>query len=577
MALLAQARRWPVWSVRADPAVVVTAGVGLLLAFLALYPTAMLFYGSVSSAPLGLAGRLTLTHYRTAYGDPETYRLVGNSFLFAGGAAVLSLALAGLLAWITIRTDAPGRGLVELVALVPNVLPPLLISTSWALLLSPRIGLINLALLQPLGLPPFNVYSMPGMIFVEGLILTPLAYLIISAALRSMDPALEEAARIAGSSPLAAARRVTTPMIRPALLAAGLLNFVRAVESFDTPAILAVPARIEVFTTKIFREALSAYPPNHNLAATYAMTLLVVTMTLVYVYRRLTARTEQFVTISGRGYRSHVTGLGPWRYPASAGAVLLLSLIVLLPFGVLLLTSLLPFYHVPTRETIGLLTLKHYAFLLDSDRVARALRISVILAVVGATVGMLLATIVAYLTVRTRVAGRGVLEALTFIPLAFPGTALAIGLLWGYVRLPVPIYATAGILLIAYVTRFLPFGLRAMTSTMVQVHTELEEASRVCGAGITHTFRRILFPLLGPGFMAGWAILATIFMREFSTSLFLYTPRSEPVGPLLYHLWIDGLQGRMAALGVVVSLASVLLVVAARRVVGRAAPPSSRG
>jgi iron(III) transport system permease protein len=179
---------------------------------------------------------------------------------------------------------------------------------------------------------------------------------------------------------------------------------------------------------------------------------------------------------------------------------------------------------------------------------------------------MLLASAVAYLTVRGRLVGRGALEALTFIPWAFPGTALAIGLLWGYARLPIPIYATVWILLIAYITRFMPYGLRTMTSTMVQIHTELEEASRVSGAGVLHTFQRILFPLLRPGFMAGWAILATIFIREFSTSLFLYTPRSEPVGPLLYHLWLDGLQGRMAALGVVVSLASVILVAAARRV-----------
>lgn len=551
---------------RLDPATTTAAGIGLLLAFLALYPTAMLFYGSVSDAPLGVAGHFTFQHYRTAYGDPETYRLIANSFLFAGGAAALSLLLAGVLAWITVRTDAPGRTLFELVALVPNVLPPLLTATAWVLLLSPRIGLINVAVMLPLGLPPFNVYSMPGMIFVEGLILTPLAFLIISASLRSMDPSLEEAARIAGSHPLQAARRITTPMIRPALLAAGLLNFVRAIESFDTPAIIAVPARIEVFTTKIAREALTAFPPNHNLAATYAMSLLVLTMVLVYVYRRLTARSERFVTIAGRAYRPHAIALGRWRLAGSAGAVLILSLIVLLPFCMLLLASLLPFYSIPTRETLGLLTVKHYAFLLDNNRVVRALRISVMLASVGATAGMLLASAVAYLTVRTKVPGRGLLEILTFIPWAFPGTALAIGLLWGYVRLPIPIYATVWILLIAYITRFLPYGLRTMTSTMVQVHADLEEASRICGAGVLRTFRQILFPLMRPGFMAGWAILATIFIREFSTSLFLYTPRSEPVGPLLYHLWVDGQQGRMAALGVVVSIASVALVAFARRI-----------
>ncbi len=560
----AQARRIAAWTLQVDPAVFLTLAAALVLGFLALYPTVMLFVGSFSDAPLGVAGRFTLANYVRAYGDPQTYRLIGTSFVFAAGSSALSLGLAGLLAWITVRTNAPGRSLFELVALVPNVLPPLLIATSWVLLLSPRIGLVNV-LLQHVGLPVLNVYSMPGMIFVEALILSPLSFLIIASALRSMDPSLEESARISGSTSLQTARRITAPLILPATLAAGILNFVRAMESFDTPAIIALPARIEVLTTRIFREALAGYPPNHNLAATYAMSLLAIAVLFVYVYRRLTSRTERFATITGRGYRPYTIDLGVWRYAASAVAVLILGLIVLLPLGMLLLTSLLPFYEVPTRETLGLLTLKHYAFLWESARVARALQISTMLAVGGATLAMILAAVVAYLTVRTKVAGRGALEVLTFIPLAFPGTALAIGLLWGYVRLPVPIYATVWILLIAYITRFLPFGLRAMTSTMIQVQTELEEASRVCGAGLTYTFRRVLLPLLRPGFIAGWAILATIFIREFSTSLFLYTPRSEPVGPLLYHLWIDGQQGRMAALGVVVSLASLLLVAAARR------------
>ncbi len=561
----AQTRRLTTWSLQLDPVVIMALVAGAILAFLALYPTVMLFVGSFSDAPLGVAGRFTLANYVRAYGDPHTYRLIGTSFVFATGASLFSVALAGLLAWITVRTNAPGRGLFELVALAPNVLPPLLIATSWVLLLSPRIGLVNV-LLQRVGLPVLNVYSMPGMIFVEGLIIAPLAFLIIASALRSMDPSLEESARIAGSTSLQTARRITAPLVLPATLAAGLLNFVRAIESFDTPAIIALPARIDVLTTKIFREALADFPPNHNLAAAYSMSLLAITVFFVYAYQRITARRERFTTITGRGYRPQTIDLGGWRYAASAAALFILSLIVLLPLGVLFLTSLLPYYSVPTRETLGLLTLKHYSFLAQSDRVGRALKISVTLAVVGATLAMILAAVVAYITVRTRVVGRAALEVLTFIPLAFPGTALAIGLLWGYVRLPIHIYATIWILLIAYVTRFLPFGLRAMTSTMVQVQTELEEASRVCGAGLAHTFRRILLPLLRPGFIAGWAILATIFMREFSTSLFLYTPRSEPVGPLLYHLWIDGQQGRMAALGVVVSVASLVLVAVVRRV-----------
>ncbi len=543
-------------------------GVGLLLAFLTLYPTAMLFYGSLSDAPVGTLGRLTLAHYRAAYTDPATYRLMWNSFVFGAGTAALSVLFGLVLAWITVRTNAPGRALFELVALAPNVLPPLLVATSWTLVLSPRIGLLNVALLRPLGFPPLNVYSLGGMIFVEALVTTPLAFLIIAAALRAMDPALEEAARLAGSGTMDAARRVTVPLVVPAVLAAATLNFVRAIESFDVPAVIALPAGIEVFSTKVFREALAAFPPNHNLAATYSVSQLAIAVAFVILYRRITGISERYATITGRGYRPHLIDLGPWRYVASAVALLVLGMLVLVPFLVLLYVSLIPFYEIPSWDVLGRLTLRHYAFLLESDRVARALRVSLALALGGATVAMLLASLVAYFAVRRRTALSGLLEALSFVPWAFPGTALAIGLLWAYVQIPLPIYGTVWILLIGYVTRFLPYGLRSMTATMVQVHRELEESSRVCGAGFVRTFRRVLLPLLRPGFLAGWAILFTIYVREFSTSVFLYTPRAEPIGPLLYHLWQDAQPGRMAALGVVVSALCVVVVGLTRKWVG---------
>jgi iron(III) transport system permease protein len=178
---------------------------------------------------------------------------------------------------------------------------------------------------------------------------------------------------------------------------------------------------------------------------------------------------------------------------------------------------------------------------------------------------MLLAAVTSYITVKTKAAGRGIIEALTFIPWAFPGTALALGLLWTYVYIPLPIYGTIWILMIGYITRFLPYGLRAMTSTIVQIHNELEDASKACGAGVVATFRRILLPLLRPGFVAGWIILATIYLREFSTSVFLYSPGSEPIGPLLYHFYVDGNYGPMCSLAILVSVVSVTLVVLARR------------
>ena len=317
-----------------------------------------------------------------------------------------------------------------------------------------------------------------------------------------------------------------------------MLNFVRAIESFDTPAIIALPARIEVFTTKIYREAIGAFPPNQNLAATYAVSLLLITMLFVYFYRGLTKRSERYVTVTGRGYRPTIIDLGKWRYLASAVAGVILIMIVVLPFLVMIYVSFITYVHVPGVKTWELLTLDNYVGNLSDTRTYRALQNSLLLAIGGATLCMLLATLTAWVTTKTKTAGRGVIEALTFIPWAFPGTALAIGLLWTYVYVPLPIYGTLWILLIAYITRFLPYGLRTMTSTIVQLHDDLPQASMVCGAGFLATFRRILLPLLRPGFLAGWIILATIYLREFSTSVFLYSPGAEPLGPLLYHFYV---------------------------------------
>ncbi len=567
-AVLARIRDWPLRTVRQNPQTLVVILVGILITYLSLSPTLMLFYGSFMSAPLGLPGHFTLSHYLAAYSDPLTYRLLVNSFIFAIGSSVLSTILGGILAWIAVRTNAPFRRFFELTAIIPNIFPPVMLAVSWTVLLSPRVGLLNLILINVFELQtaPLNVYSMWGMIYVEGLVTVPLAFLIISASLYSMDPSLEESARVAGSGNMQIAWRITLPIIRPAVLAAATLNFVRAIESFDTPAIIALPARIEVFTTKIYRETIGAFPPNHNLAATYAVSLLAITMLFVFLYRRLTVRSERYVTITGRGYRPIIIDLGKWRYPAAVVAALILFLIVVLPFMVMVYTSLVTYVHVPGKKTWGLLTLEHYGSNLSDTRTYRGLQNSIFLAVTGATLCMLLAAITSYIANKTKVAGRGVIDALTFIPWAFPGTALAIGLLWTYVYIPLPIYGTLWILMIGYITRFLPYGLRSMSSTIVQIHDELEDASKACGAGFLTTFRRVLLPLMRPGFIAGWIILATIYLREFSISVFLYSPGSEPIGPLLYHFYVDGNYGPMCSLAIVVSLVSTVLIVAARRI-----------
>ena len=541
--------------------------VGGIIAFLSLYPTFFLFYGSLTDAPLGVPGKFTLQNYVRAYTDPEAYPLLLNSFIFGIGASGLSIIFALTLAWITIRTNAPYRRVFELTAIVPNILPPILVSISWVMLLNPSNGLINAGLVQVLGIEkgPFNIYSMAGLIFVEGLILTPLAFLIIAAAMKSMDPSLEESAKTLGSNEFGIMRRITFPLLRPAILAAATLNLVRAIESFDTPAIIALPARIEVFTTKIWREALGSFPTNHNLAAAYGVGILGIALVFVYLYRRFTSQVESFSTVTGKGFRPHQIDLGRWRYAASGVALLLLVLLVVLPILVLILVAILPYYHVPTWQTWQNLTLDNFRYVWETARVHKAFMNSLFLALVGATACMVLASLASYITVRSKIAGRSIIEGLVFIPWAFPGTAMALGLLWAYVDFPIPVYATIWIILIAYVTRFLPYGLRAVTSTIIQIHKELEEASIVCGAGFMATFRRVLIPMMRPGVMAGWIILVTIFMREFSATLFLYSPGAEPLGPLLYFLYLDGMRGRVAAIGLVISVISIILIAIAQR------------
>jgi iron(III) transport system permease protein len=550
------------------PANLVFVGLVAIVGFLGLYPSFFLLYGSFTDAPLGVPGHFTLANYVQAYADPQTYKLVLTSFGFAFGASSLSVALSFTLAWITIRTNAPFRKFFELTAIVPNILPTLLIAISWVLLLNPNNGLINIVLVDGLGLKQalFNIYSVPGLIFVEGLILSPLAFLIIAAALKSMDPSLEESARTLGSGEFGVTRRITFPLMRPAILAAGTLNFVRAIESFDAPAIIAIPARIEVFTTKIYREALGSFPTNQNLAAAYGVGILVIALVFVYIYRSLTSQTESFATVTGKGFRPREIDLGPWKYLASAVAFGLLILMVLLPLMVLLLVSLMPYFHVPNRQTWHTLTLDHFRAIIESSRTYRAFANSLFLSVVGATLCILLAALVSYFTVKTKITGRGLLEGLVFVPWAFPGVALAMGLLWAYVDFPIPVYATIWILLIGYVTRFLPYGVRAVSSSVIQIHKELEEASTVSGAGFLSTFRRIIVPLMRPGILAGWIILATIFIHEFSMSIFLYSPGSEPLGPLLYFYYLDAAYGRMAAVGLVISVVCTILIAVALKI-----------
>jgi iron(III) transport system permease protein len=274
----------------------------------------------------------------------------------------------------------------------------------------------------------------------------------------------------------------------------------------------------------------------------------------------MTARVERYATVSGKAFSSRTIELGTWRRSAGAIALLLLIIMALFPLLTLLLISFLPYYFVPTFADLPVMTLKHYRDIINDERILTALWNSLRLAIGGASLCMILATLISYITVKTKIFGREILEALAFIPWAFPGAALAIGLLWASVEVQLQVFTSLWILLIAYISRFLPYGLRATNSTIIQIHKELEEASVTCGAGFAATFRRIVVPLMGRGIAAGWILLVTQLMREFGTSIFLYSPGAEPLGPLIYFLYQDSRYGAVAVLGLLLCAMSIIIV-----------------
>jgi iron(III) transport system permease protein len=543
----------------------------LLVLYLSGVPIVMLIFGSLRNAPVGDPGAaFTIENYTKVYFDSEFYWLFWNSLRFAFGTSLFSFTIGTYFAWLSERTNTPFKKIFIVMALVPFLVPGILETIAWIFLLSPRIGVINRTLMTLLGLEsaPFNIYSMWGMIWVEGLSFYPIVFLLMSAALRSMDPSLEEASMVAGSSAWTTLRRVTLPIMRPAILSVFLIIFIRAIEAFEVPALIGIPAKVPVFTSKIFL-AIHQFPSDFGLAGTYAVSVMLLSIGGILLYQKATQRGERYATITGKGYRPGELDLGRWRYVTFASAMLIFFVAVILPISILLWSSFIPYYGVPSRALFEKLTLDNYRHVLNYPVARIAFKNSFILSIGAATVTMLLTSVIAWITVRTRMRGRGILESITFIPITIPGIVLGVSLIWVYLTLPkfVPfmnIYGTLWILLIAYVTKYLPYGIRAASGTMIQINKELEEASNVCGASWFRTFWRVIIPLLMPGFMAGWIYISVVALRELSTSILLYSQNSTVLSIMAFDLWESGQFTNVAALGVLMVLLMITLVTVAR-------------
>jgi iron(III) transport system permease protein len=553
----------------------------LFVLYLAGVPLVMLLYGSIRSAPIGEPGAAyTFQNYVNAYFDKEFYLLLLNSIYYALGVCLVTFLIGTFLAWVSERTNTPFKKVFVVMALIPFIIPGILSTISWILLLSPKIGIINLIVKDLLGLEsaPFNVYTMWGMIWTESIHLYPLVFLLMSAAFRNMDTSLEEAALTAGSSTLEVFRRITLPLMRPAMFSVLLINFIRGIEAFEVPALIGVPAKISVFTTKIFL-AIHQFPSDFGLAGAYAVTLLAISAVGVIVYGKITRGEERYATVTGKGYRPRVIDLGPWKYVTCAVSFLIFLLAVFMPIFVLLWSSFIPYYGVPSWELAAKMSLANYKYIISYPLAATAFKNSFYLSVGSATAVMLLTSVIAWVTVKTKLPGRSLLDTMTFIPIAMPGIVLGVSLIWVYLTIPnivkeylgdyaskpFEIYGTIWVLLLAYITKYIPYGIRAASASMIQINKELEEASLTAGGTWFQTFRRVVLPLLMPGFTAGWIYISIIALRELSTSILLYSYNSTVLSIMAFDLWEGGQYTYVCALGVLMVMLLIVMAFTARK------------
>jgi iron(III) transport system permease protein len=543
-----------------------------VVSYLVLVPLFMLLFASVKSTedklPFEATGA-TLANYATVLTNPATLPLFLNTLLFTAGSLAVGLPLAVLMAWLLERTAVPARRWIATLILVPMTIPSLLSAIAWIQLLDPRIGLINVVLRGVFGIPgdsgPFDIYSLYGMCLVQGLRIVPSAYLMIAASFRAMDPSLEEQSAMAGRGVGQTTLRITLPIMRPALLAMLIYYIIVVIESFDIPGLLGFTARIRVLSTAIYWATHSEVGlPDYGLASALGALVLVVALLLMWFYQRLTAHQERFATITGKGYRPRQIDLGRWTIPATMLCVFYVGMAVVLPFLMLIWTSVQPFYAVPSPEAFARITFEGYVKIWQESTVLRALWNTMVIALVTSAATILLALLVSWFVVRRTRAADGLshyLATVSFLPQCVPSIVIGLAFIFVYVRFPIPIYGTLWIIALAMTTRYLAYSSRTMTSALMQVHGELEEASQMSRAPWARTLRRITMPLLAPAMINVFFWVAVHAMQELSMALMLYNPKTVVVSTLIWSMWQNGRTTDAAVLGVVlIALSAVLLL-----------------
>ena len=555
----------PAWRVRAplESETWLLVCVSIVIAYLVLPPLYSVVQTSLFTTKMsGELDQFTLKYYSDLLLQAGLIGPLMNTVYFAVGSALLATVIGGGIAWIVTRTDAPLRGLGYFTAFASFGTPFILYTIGWLLILG-KAGPVNFWLRTLLDQPGsvLNVYSLWGMVFVESLLWSPLVFLMLTASFRSMDPSLEEASSVCGAGVWHTLRRISLRLMLPAFFAVILLVFIRAFESFEIPALIGLPGDVRVLTTSIFLDA-QRMPPSYGSAGAFSVLLMVVVAVALYAYFRVTREASKYHTITGKGYRPRVIALGRWRYAASLALLLYTFLLLVVPFLIVLWASLLPFYMQPSLEALSKLTLRNYNTALHFDKIILAVRNSLILGLASASVVMALTSVASWLLVRSRVRGRWLLDLLTTFPLLFPGIVMGLAILRFYLMVPVPVYGTLWILLIAFVTRYVPYGIRYTHAGLLQLHKELEEAAYASGASWFNCMRRITFPLLTPSLLGGWVFVFLISAKELSMSILLVSPSTPVVSVAIFELWENAQIGELAAFGILWTVILVSVAVA---------------
>ena len=558
-----------------------SAAILLILAILVVYPVVMLLLGALTGGDPVIDGyrlsEASLDNFATVVANRNVHLALANSLIACTGGAAVAVVIGLAFAWIVVRTDTPCKGLIAAAGMLPLFVPPLVGGVAWAILGSPKTGLLN-TILAGMGVGwRINLYSMVGIIFVFGMYYAPYVYMFTSAALQNMDPSLEEAAEMSGASPFRTIMTVTFPLILPAIVSGMLLSFVVMLGIYGIPAVLGAPASIPMLTTYIYTLT-NWSPPLYSTAASVAIILMVVTGLLVVVQNKVLSG-RSYTTVAGKAFRPRALRLGRWRWFTLGLGVAYLLTVVVLPGLALIVAAFRNFLFV--RDLASLLNLKQYSFihfnrLFANPQTMLALVNTLKVGLITAAVGGVLAFAIGYTVVRSRAPGRRWIDMIATLPVAIPGLVIGVAYLWAWIGLPGGLYGTIWILAFAFVARFIPDTVKALSTSLMQIHRELEEAAWVCGRGTLSTIGTIILPLARPGIVSAMTLLFILSTRELGSSLFLYSSGSMVMSVQLLGYYEGGNMSITAAYSLVQIVLLGLVIGVAHRL-SRAGSPGNLG